>query len=234
MNKNLKLLIAIIGFAAFLALVWMIYKDLSRKYSAEKPLDDFRAIESVKPDPSGKDGTASPNSGDPSRESTTGKPSDESQATGSAEPDKNDDDRIAAPDFTVFTADGDEVRLSDFRGTPVVLNFWASWCGPCRSEMPEFNKVSQEYSEDQLMFLMVDLVDGDWETVESGKSFIEENNYTFRVVYDTRQDAADKYGIRSIPTTYFIDAEGNVVTGAVGAIDEKTLRRGIEMIYPGK
>ncbi len=144
------------------------------------------------------------------------------------------EDRVKAPDFIVYDADGHEVKLSDYLGTPVVLNFWASWCPPCKEEMPHFNKVSGEYAEDELVFLMIDLVDGDRETVESGLSYIEENNYTFTVLFDTEQDAAMTYGIRSIPATLFIDKEGYIIKeiSRVGLLDEERLRSRIEYIYP--
>lgn len=84
---------------------------------------------------------------------------DESGNSSDEEADKDTDvtgeeseDRIKAWDFTVYDYDGNQVTLYDYIGTPIVLNFWASWCGPCRMEMPHFNKVSQEYSDDELIF----------------------------------------------------------------------------------
>lgn len=146
---------------------------------------------------------------------------------------------IDAADFTVTDADGNKVRLSDFKGKPVVLNFWASWCGPCKSEMPHFNEVYGEY-KDKVVFLMVDLVDGQRETVQTGKKFIRDNVYTFTAYYDTEQDAAYAFGITSIPSTYFINSEGKIVkfkniygrivAGYQGAIDKNTLISGIKMI----
>lgn len=134
-----------------------------------------------------------------------------------------------APDFTVTDIDGATVNLSDFKGTPVVLNFWASWCPPCKSEMPDFEKVYGELGKD-VTFLMVNVTDGNRETTESAKDFIEENNYSFPVYFDTEQDAATVYSVRSIPTSYFINEDGQLVTGAQGAISEELLRKGISMI----
>jgi thiol-disulfide isomerase/thioredoxin len=139
-----------------------------------------------------------------------------------------------ALDFVVYDINGKEVRLSDFEGTPVVLNFWASWCPPCKGEMPYFNKVSEEYPEDKLKFLMVDMVDGQRETVETGKKYVEDNKFTFTVLYDTKQDAAITYGVRSIPSTLFISKDGFVEAGVEGALDEETLRHGIDMIVPAE
>ena len=135
-----------------------------------------------------------------------------------------------APDFTVYDKNGKPVKLSDMKGTPVVLNFWASWCPPCKAEMPEFDEIAKEY-EGKVAFMMVNLTDGVQETQEKAQAFIDSMGYTFPVYFDKDSDAAYKYGIQSIPTTIFIDANGNLVAGATGAIDGDTLRRGISMIY---
>lgn len=135
-----------------------------------------------------------------------------------------------APDFTVYTADGEPVKLSDMKGTPVVLNFWASWCPPCKSEMPDFNEICKEF-EGKVTFMMVNLTDGESETVESARNFIHMMEYTFPVYYDTDMDASTVYGIQSIPTTFFIDAEGYLIAYGSGALDSETLRYGISMIY---
>jgi len=138
-------------------------------------------------------------------------------------------EKIKAPDFTVLDAEGNTVKLSELFGKPIVLNFWASWCPPCKGEMPEFNKVYEEVGRD-ITFMMVDLVDGQRETKEKGAQYVKGEGFTFPVYFDTKQDAAGKYGIASIPTTIFIDKDGYIVTGAEGALDEKTLQKGIDLI----
>ena len=125
-----------------------------------------------------------------------------------------------------------EVHLSDFTGKPIVLNFWASWCGPCKMEMPDFDDAYAELGED-VHFLMVNMTSGR-ETLESATSFIEEQGYSFPVCYDTDADAAMTYGVYSLPTTLFIDAEGYGIAQATGAINAETLQRGIDMISPKK
>lgn len=134
-----------------------------------------------------------------------------------------------APDFTVYDAAGDPVSLSDFRGKPVVVNFWASWCGPCQGEMPDFEEKYLALG-DEVVFLMVNMTDGGRETLESARSFIEAQGYTFPVYYDMDGMAAATYAVYSIPSSYFIDAEGNAVAYAMGAIDGATLQKGIDMI----
>ena len=133
------------------------------------------------------------------------------------------------PDFTVYDIDGNEVRLHDYFGKPIVLNFWASWCGPCKSEMPDFNEVYGELGE-EIQFLMVNMTDGDRETVEIASEFLAQQGYTFPVFYDTAQNAAITYGVYSLPTTLFIDAEGYLVAYAPGAIPRESLLQGIDMI----
>lgn len=134
-----------------------------------------------------------------------------------------------APDFVIYDEDGKEVRLSDFFGKPIVLNFWASWCGPCKMEMPDFNEKYLEMGE-EIHFLMINMTDGYRETVDIASTFIQSQGYTFPVYYDTAGNASMTYGVYSLPTTFFIDAEGHAIAQAVGAIDAETLQRGIDMI----
>lgn len=136
-----------------------------------------------------------------------------------------------APDFTVTDIDGNSHKLTDYFGKPIVLNFWASWCGPCKSEMPHFDDAAAEY-EGEITFLMVNMTDGSQETVKTASEFIASAGYSFPVLYDTAMEAAITYAVYSIPTTYFIDSEGNLIAQATGAIDGDTLQRGIDMIYP--
>ena len=139
--------------------------------------------------------------------------------------------RQAAPDFTVYDGEGNAHKLSDYQGKPVVLNFWASWCGPCKMEMPDFHEKYLELDGD-VTFLMVNMTDGSRETVDIASAFIAEQGYTFPVFYDTASSAAITYSVYSLPTTFFIDTQGNAVAQATGAIDAATLQKGIDMICP--
>ena len=133
---------------------------------------------------------------------------------------------IPAPDFTVLDWDGNEVNFSDYAGKPVVLNFWAHWCGPCQMEMPEFNAKYEEL-EGEVTFLMVH-VGAD---MDAGKEKVTEGGYTFPVVFDKDSQAAAFYGVSAFPTSFFTDKEGNLQAYYVGAMDGDLLQQGIDMIY---
>jgi thiol-disulfide isomerase/thioredoxin len=139
-------------------------------------------------------------------------------------------EKYRAPDFTMLDMDGNEVALSSFFGKPIILNFWASWCGPCKSEMPDIQNFYEQYGED-VHFLIVNCTDGSRETVDSAKKFIEDTDYTFPVYFDTTYMGAYTYGASSIPLTYFIDADGNMAAYYMGAMSESILRQGVDLIY---
>lgn len=138
-----------------------------------------------------------------------------------------------APDFLIYDSEGNEVTMADFEGKPVILNFWASWCGPCRDEMVGFDNKYEEYGE-EVEFVMVNLTDGRRETEQSAMEFINGEGYSFPVYFDKDMTAAESYQAYSIPVTYFIDAEGNIVYNAIGSMSEYALSEGIKLIYDGE
>lgn len=140
-----------------------------------------------------------------------------------------DNEKVVAPDFTMTDKDGNEVKFSNFAGKPIVLNFWASWCGPCQMEMPDFEEMYKQYGE-EVQFVMVNMTDGSQETVDSATQFITEKGYTFPVYYDTKMKGAYYYSVYSLPMTYFIDADGNVAASSRGMISGENLQKGIEAI----
>lgn len=140
-----------------------------------------------------------------------------------------DPKKMAAPDFAVFDANGNTIRLVDFKGKPIILNFWASWCPPCRAEMPEFDKISQSLGDD-VVLLMVNMTDGSRETKEKAQDYIKKEGFSFPIYFDTKQSAASAYGITALPTTYFIDRNGSIVKSVRGAINAATLEAGIARI----
>lgn len=134
-----------------------------------------------------------------------------------------------APDFSVYDEDGALVKLSDMKGTPVVVNFWASWCPPCKAELPDFDEACKEY-DGEVVFMMVNMTDGVRETKAEALSYLEDTDFTFPVYFDTDLSAAYTYGVSSIPMTLFVNAEGELVTYAMGKIDSATLEKAIGMI----
>ena len=134
----------------------------------------------------------------------------------------------AVPDFTIYTGGGDAVQLSDFAGRPVIVNFWASWCGPCQNEMPDFEQAYADYG-DEIEFVMLNATYGR-ETMDSARSFLEESGYTFPVYYDTDADAAAAIGVTAFPTTLFIAPDGTLTAYAISMLDAETLQRGIDML----
>jgi len=143
----------------------------------------------------------------------------------SQEPDRT------APGFTVYDGEGNAVTLESLRGKPVIVNFWATWCGYCVMEMPEFQAKYEAYG-DQIHFMMIDVTDGYQETQEAAAAFITENGFTFPVYYDLELSAAAAYGVNAMPVTYFIDADGNLVAYGQGALDAASIQQGIDMILP--
>ncbi len=132
-------------------------------------------------------------------------------------------DVFPAMDFTVYDIDRNPVNLSDFFGKPILINFWATWCPPCKSELPDFDRVYADYGED-VVFMMVNMTDGSRDTVESASAFTADNGYSFPVYYDCDLNAAYTYGASSIPMTVLIGADGNIVGGQVGVLTEEQLR----------
>ena len=144
------------------------------------------------------------------------------------EPQAEESEAAAVPDFTIYTDGGDAVQLSDFAGRPVIVNFWASWCGPCQNEMPDFEQAYADYG-DEIEFVMLNATYGR-ETMDSARSFLEESGYTFPVYYDTDADAAAAIGVTAFPTTLFIAPDGTLTAYAISMLDAETLQRGIDML----
>lgn len=119
-------------------------------------------------------------------------------------------DKVMLPEFTLIDMNGNEIFIKDMLGKPTIINFWATWCGYCIEEMPHFQKAYEKY-KDKINFIMIDAVDGARETVEIGKNYIEENEYTFPVYFDTKMEAVISCGIVGFPTTLFVSSDGEIL-----------------------
>ena len=138
-------------------------------------------------------------------------------------------DRTPAPDFAMLDRDGNAVQLSDMKGRPIVLSFWTSWCPACSAGQPNFDAAYREFGG-QVQFIMLNLTDGRRETKQSATAYLEEHGYTFPVFFDTEGNGAMAYGVRSIPTTVFIDQNGNIAATFQGFMSAEALRREIDLI----
>lgn len=124
-----------------------------------------------------------------------------------------------APDFTAPDLDGRPVRLSELRGKPVLINFWATWCPPCREEMPQIEAFYRRY-RDQIEVLGVDV----GETAEQVRAFLKDTPYSWRFLLDTELKVADLYRVYGIPASYFIDKDGIIRGLYMGAMNADQLR----------
>lgn len=132
-----------------------------------------------------------------------------------------------APEFLLKDVAGHDVRLSDFRGQVIVVNFWATWCQPCRIEIPWFNDISDRYKDKGVVLLGISMDDGGAKDVEP---FLKETPIHYRVLIGT-EEVAEKYGgIFGIPTTIIIGRDGTIVTKHLGLTDKDEIENGIKRL----
>jgi cytochrome c biogenesis protein CcmG, thiol:disulfide interchange protein DsbE len=138
---------------------------------------------------------------------------DESRVTSSL----NEGGTPTAPEFTLERLDGEgDLSLASLRGKPVVLNFWASWCGPCKDEAPLLQEASERWADEGVAFVGIDVKDfrGD------ARDFLERFGVTYPNVYDGKGSTIGRYGVTGYPETYFIDAEGRVRHRIAGPVED--------------
>ncbi|MGE7941696.1 redoxin domain-containing protein [Lysinibacillus xylanilyticus] len=134
------------------------------------------------------------------------------------------------PDFTLTSLDGDEVTLSDLRGKKVVLNFWATWCPPCKAEMPHMQKYYEQHAkEDNVEIIAVNLTKDERDFSADGKidtvmTFRDSFELTFPILLDQEREVSPQYNIMTIPTTYFIDSKGYIQRAISGPMDTDMLK----------
>ncbi|MFA9465563.1 MAG: TlpA family protein disulfide reductase [Velocimicrobium sp.] len=214
MNKYVKVIISIAGFFVLIAGSMYAYNKLSKEYGTENNLSEGTYVNNQIEE-------------EQQREQQEEKQAEQQEDSSDTET------KTQAIDFTVVNNQGEEVSLTSLIGKPIVLNFWASWCSPCKSEMPDFQKFYEKMGS-EVEFVMVNMTDQSRETLDSAKEFIQKEGYTFPTYFDVDQSAAYAYYVTSIPTTFFIDKDGYIVTYGQGALDEETLQKAIEMIMPEK
>jgi thiol-disulfide isomerase/thioredoxin len=133
-----------------------------------------------------------------------------------------------APDFTLTRLDGGELSLSDLKGTPVIVNFWATWCGPCRAEIPALEAAQQRLGDDAII-LGVNVQEDPARVLD----FAAELNMTYPIVLDETAATSQLYQVRAFPTTYFIDARGVIVDVYTGPLNEPLLRQRADELAAG-
>lgn len=155
----------------------------------------------------------------------------ESSQNADTDTDSEEDKKIEALDFTLYDQYGKEHKLSDYRGKKVFLNFWATWCPPCRSEMPHIEDLYKEYEENSKDVIILGVAspnvgkEGNQQYIED---FLKENNYTFPVVFDEGGMLSYQYGFSSLPSTLIIDEDGYITKYIPGAMNKSTMKSLIE------
>lgn len=187
---------------------------------------------------SGTTGAASEEKKENQKEKDTEKEDTSSKESTDSENGAQDEEKIAAVDFTLKDQYGKEHTLSEYKGKTVFLNFWATWCPPCKAEMPDIQKIYKSYDkegEDALVVLGVASPNiGGEGSEEEVKAFLEENGYTYPVVMDTTGEIFSSYGISSYPTTFMIDRDGNVFGYVSGMLSQDVMESIIKQTMEGK
>ena len=133
--------------------------------------------------------------------------------------------KVGAPaaDFTLEDLEGNKVSLSDYKGKKVFLNFWATWCEPCKQEMPEMEKIHETYEDVVVLAINLD-------TEKDIQGFMDEHGLTFQALLDVDEEVNDQYEVVSIPTSFFIDEEGIIRKKIVGVLDYEKMEENIEAL----
>jgi len=131
---------------------------------------------------------------------------------------------MAAPDFTLFSPEGEEISLSDYEGQVILVNWWATWCPPCKAEMPAIHAFYETHQADGFVVLAVNSQEG----ASTVKSFIQDNGFTFPVLLDSQGQVMDRYHVRALPTSFIIDRHGLIQHIQTGEISPQQLEAIVE------
>lgn len=188
---------------------------------------------------SGAAGTQAQTAGkEASKEENTAKEEDDEDTEHESSPSEEKQDLYPAPDFVLTDQYGNEHSLADYKGKTVFLNFWATWCGPCRNEMPEIQKIYEETLQEEDSDLVILGIAapgfGQEKSQEEVEAFLEENGYTYPVLMDTTGEVFMEYGISAYPTTFMVDRDGNLFGYIQGQLNEAMMRSIIRQTMEGK
>ena len=230
MKSKITLLVSAFLFIVLIAGAGVLYDRLGEGNNSGGLVVDMPTTESsTESDTFADESTNSPDVTENISSEADAKPAETTNEAQTTSPKEDEEPENPAPDFTVVDANGKTVNLSDLRGKPVVLNFWASWCIYCVKEMPDFEEAYNAYG-DEIHFVMLNTL-SDGETKATANSLISNAGYNFPVYFDESGIASYIYGAsQGIPRTYFIDAKGNLVAHAPGMLDADILKQGIDMI----
>lgn len=178
----------------------------------------------------------------PAGSKTETKNIEEEKQDAEEEKDTKEEEKISAPDFTLIDQFGNTHTLSDYQGKVVFLNFWATWCPPCKAEMPDIQALYEKYGENSEDLIVLGIANPKTEdmpynqdgTVEEVQTFLSEEGYTYPVVMDTTGESFMNYGITSFPTTFMIDKEGNVFGYVRGMISSDMMESIVKQTMDGK
>lgn len=204
--KKYLLWILILVFVLLIAGAVLLYNHLSEANAPALPLPSAQKTESPA-------ATAAPA---PTQEATPAPAATQAPA-------EEERPVVPAPDILLQDMAGNQVQLSQLLGgKPTVMNFWTTWCTYCEQELPDFDVVYQELG-DKVNFIMINATNDRGESVEAATAYFEKQGVSLPAYFDIQQEGVTTYGIRSYPTTFFIDAEGNLFTYAPGMIDREIL-----------
>ncbi|MGG4443757.1 peroxiredoxin family protein [Brevibacillus fortis] len=135
-----------------------------------------------------------------------------------------------APDFELNTLDGQSIKLSDLRGKKVIANMWATWCPPCRAEMPDMQKFYEKYKDENVTILAVNMTTSE-KNVESIPAFLQEFEITFPVVLDEKNEVADMYQVVALPSSFLIDSNGVIQQKVIGPMNYEMMEKMVGQIH---